>query len=114
MDKQELKLNYQEIIDEVTERINEIGKVLASTFSELHDAKPDGSFDPIEVYDELSPPDDYDWFLDKNIVWDEEADELYDLYGKALDYLEDYRTLLSEYEDLMSKLDDMVDKWAEY
>lgn len=113
MDKQELKLKYQEIIEEVTERINEIGKVLASTFSELYDAKPDGSF-PVEMYDEVNHPEDFDWFLDDKVVSDTEADELYDLYEKALDYLNDYRTLLSEYEELISKLDNMVDKWAEY
>ena len=113
MNKQELKSNYQEIIDEVTERIDEIGSALVSTFNELQDAKSDG-FDPVEVYDELSHPEDFDWFTDDRTVSDEEAEELYDLYGKTLDYLEDYRTLLSEYEELMSKLDGMVDKWAEY
>ena len=113
MDKQELKLKYQEIIDEVTERINEIGKVLASTFSELQDAKSD-DFDLVEMYDEVNHPEDFAWFLDDKAVSDAEADELYDLYEKAFAYLEDYRTLLSEYEELMSKLDDMVDKWAEY
>ena len=74
MNKQELKSNYQEIIDGVTERIDEIGSALVSTFNELQDAKSDG-FDPVEVYDELSHPEDFDWFTDDRTVSDEEAEE---------------------------------------